>query len=128
MFGQAFNRLRVRMMGGRWTITTSTVEDEFLVPSPGGWQPPEGARPGWDWVPPYGAHVNTEALPTWVNLWRRLPLIDRYAAQCMWHRGGWLVKPAGRASGGGDLSGDRSPLHPVQPGDRTAATLSDAAE
>ena len=115
----------MRFLGGRRTVSTSSAGGGLLVPSPGGWQASSGARPGWDWVPPCGASVNASVLPLWVRVWRRLPLLDRYAYQWMWHHGGWLVEPAGRGTGGGDPAEDRAPLHPVQPNDQAAVALPD---
>jgi hypothetical protein len=39
------------------------------IPSPGGWTPPSGVKPGWAWLPPNGASPRLEAMPTWVRLW-----------------------------------------------------------
>ena len=65
------------------------------VPSPGPWVPPEGARPGWDWTPsPYGMRPRTDAMPLWVKVWFRIPLLDRRAREYMWHIGYWWVAPS----------------------------------
>ena len=61
------------------------------VPSPAGWVAPAGQRPGWDWLPEYGASPNLRAVPRWVRVWFRTPLIDRYAYEWMWWHGGWSV-------------------------------------
>ena len=66
-----------------------------LVPSPGGWDAPAGARPGWNWAPPFhGMQPAPERMPWWVRIWYRLPLVDRYAHEWMWFHGGFLVLPA----------------------------------
>src|SRR6266511_6462694 len=76
------------------------------VPSPGGWTPPPGVKPGWEWVPPGGASPRLEAMPAWVKLWYRTPFLDRWAYAWMWEHGGWWVDPpnsppqtSGRAHG-----------------------------
>jgi hypothetical protein len=61
------------------------------VASPGDWAVPSGLRPGWQWLPEYGAHPNLRAMPRWVRLWYRTPFIDRYAYEWMWWHGGWSV-------------------------------------
>lgn len=64
------------------------------VPSPGGWDPPHGVRPGWDWTPPWmGASPTPERMPLWVRLLYRLPFVDRYAHMWMWSHGGFMVFP-----------------------------------
>jgi hypothetical protein len=61
------------------------------VPSPGQWQAPSGLRPGWQWLPEHGAMPNLRAVPRWVRVWYRTPLLDRYAYEWMWWHGGWNV-------------------------------------
>jgi hypothetical protein len=78
-------------------------------------------------VPPSGATLNVGALPLWVNLWRRTPLLARLANPWMWEHGYWLVQPAGRSAGGGDPSGDRAPIHPLRPDDEAAVALTEPA-
>jgi hypothetical protein len=63
----------------------------FGVPSPGDWIVPDGMRPGWEWLPEYGACANLRAVPRWVRAWYRTPFIDRYAYEWMWWHGGWSV-------------------------------------
>jgi hypothetical protein len=64
------------------------------VPSPGPWRPPPGVKPGENWTPsPYGPRPRTEAMPEWVRIWYRLPLLDRRARVYMWHHGYWAVPP-----------------------------------
>jgi hypothetical protein len=63
------------------------------VPSPGGWNPPSGVRPGWNWVPPGGAVPRVDLMPRWVRLWYHTPFIDRFAHTWIWRRGGWEVVP-----------------------------------
>lgn len=69
--------------------------------------------------------MHVGALPMWVNLWRRTPLLARLAYPWMWEHGYWLVQPAGRPAGGGDPSGDRVPLRPLRPDDQAAVTLTE---
>lgn len=64
------------------------------VPSPGGWEAPEGGRPGWGWVPDAGAAERTDRMPRWVRVWARTPFADRSAYVWMWHHGGFDVDPA----------------------------------
>jgi hypothetical protein len=63
------------------------------VPSPAGWQPQAGSRPGWDWTPPDGLRVRLDRVPGWVRLWYKTPFADRYACSWMWYHGGWDVLP-----------------------------------
>lgn len=109
----------------RWrrTVSLASAQGGPLVPSPGGWQPSSGVRPGWDWVPPSGATLHVDALPAWANLWRRTPLLARLAYPWLWKHGYWLVQPAGHAAGGGDPSGDRAPHRPLRPADHASAAL-----
>ena len=67
------------------------------IPSPGGWTPPSGVKPGWAWLPPSGAFPRLEAMPMWVRLWYWTPFIDRWAYVWMWAHGGWWVEPPGSA-------------------------------
>jgi len=123
----AVSFLGTPMMRWRRTVSLTSAQGGPLVASPGGWQPSSGARPGWDWVPPSGATLNVGALPLWVNLWRRTPLLARLANPWMWEHGYWLVQPAGRSAGGGDPSGDRAPIHPLRPDDEAAVALTEPA-
>lgn len=64
------------------------------VPSPGGWQPPPGALPAWNWIPPeHGLSPRMDRVPWWVRLWWRAPILDRFAYAWMWDHGGWDVVP-----------------------------------
>ncbi|GAB3659889.1 hypothetical protein GCM10027589_21250 [Actinocorallia lasiicapitis] len=63
-------------------------------PSPAGWAPPPGTRPGWNWLPPGGATPRPDRMPTWLRLCYATPFLDRCAHTWMWHRGGWDVHPA----------------------------------
>ena len=110
------------MRRGRRTVNLASARGDVLVPSPGGWRASSGSVPGWNWVPPCGATLNVDALPLWANLWRRTPLLDRFAYPWLWHHGYWLVAPAGRATGGGEPSGDRAPRRPPPTGGQAAAT------
>jgi hypothetical protein len=70
----------------------SLAREPFIgVPSPGDWVAPAGQRPGWDWLPEYGAALNLREMPRWVRVWYRAPLIDRYGCEWMWWHGGWAV-------------------------------------
>lgn len=84
------------------------------IPSPGGWTPPSGVKPGWAWLPPNGASPRLEAMPTWVRLWYWTPFIDRWAYVWMWDRGGWWVEPPGSAPPPEDAS-VREPIRPTPP-------------
>jgi hypothetical protein len=61
------------------------------VPSPGGWDPPPGVRPAWNWTPPSGITVRLDRVPLWARLWYSTPLLHRYAQAWLWRRGGWDV-------------------------------------
>lgn len=74
-------------------VATRRFPEEDLVPSPAGWQPPAGSRPGWDWVPPVGARPSPDVMPWWIRVLYRTPLLDRRARELMWQRGGFLVLP-----------------------------------
>lgn len=69
--------------------------EEDLVPSPGGWVPPVGCRPGWNWVPRGGTIAAPDRMARWIQLLYRMPFVDRYAHEVMWNRGGFLVLPPG---------------------------------
>ncbi|SRR6266542_509150 len=69
------------------------------VSSPGGWAPPPGVRPGWNWVPPGGAVPRVDLMPRWVRLWYHTPFIDRFAHAWMWRHGGWEVLPPSGSAG-----------------------------
>lgn len=74
-------------------INTPQQEDRSRVPSPGGWTVPEGARPGWNWIPAGGATPRLDRMPGWVRAWYRTPFLDRSAHVWMWRHGGWDVDP-----------------------------------
>lgn len=78
------------------TRLTSPPEEPMRVPSPGGWEPPSGVRPGWDWLPPHGATPRLHAVPWWVRIWYRTPIVDRFAHLWMWDHGGFAVVPPGQ--------------------------------
>jgi hypothetical protein len=63
------------------------------VLSPGGWSPPPGVLPAWNWLPPEGGRPRLDLVPLWVRVWYGLPFIDRYAHAWMWQRGAWEVRP-----------------------------------
>jgi len=63
------------------------------VPSPAGWQPPDGVLPAWSWSPPGGLQPRLDRVPASVRLWYHTPVIDRYAHAWMWEHGGWDVLP-----------------------------------
>lgn len=63
------------------------------VPSPGGWQPPSGCLPAWNWAPPDGMRPRLDRVPSWVQTWYKTPFVDRYARAWMWRHGGWDVLP-----------------------------------
>jgi hypothetical protein len=70
----------------------------MAVPSPGGWVPPPGSRPGWQWAPPDGLVPRLDRVPAWVRLWYRTPFADRYAHAWMWEHGGWDTLPPGTSA------------------------------
>lgn len=74
---------------------TPQVRGFFGTPSPGEWQVPDGMRPGWQWLPEFGALPNLRAVPRWVRIWYRTPLVDRFAYEWMWWHGGWSVLAPG---------------------------------
>jgi hypothetical protein len=61
------------------------------VASPGGWDPPAGVRPAWNWTPPDGAALRLDRVPLWARLWYNTPLVDRYAHAWLWQHGGFDV-------------------------------------
>ncbi|GAA2759065.1 hypothetical protein GCM10009872_44250 [Actinopolymorpha rutila] len=65
----------------------------YARPSPGGWTPPAGVRPGWNWTPPDGVEPHLERVPRWVRIWFWTPWLDRYAHEWLWHHGGFDVLP-----------------------------------
>jgi hypothetical protein len=82
-----------------------------IVPSPGAWESPSGARPAWNWVPPgHGLSPRLDRVPRWVRIWFGTPFIDRFAYAWMWHHGGWDVIPP--VEPGPENIGDREPLVP----------------
>lgn len=92
------------------------------VLSPGGWSPPAGVKPGWNWLPQdHGASPRLDLVPRWVRIWCHLPWIDRFAYVWMWHHGCWeialpaLPPDSGRGDSGedGDPAGDREPRRPA---------------
>jgi hypothetical protein len=64
-----------------------------LVLSPGGWNPPPGMLPAWNWLPPAGASPRLDVVPLWVRAWYQLPFLDRYAHAWTWRHGAWKVRP-----------------------------------
>jgi hypothetical protein len=74
---------------------TGRVAEGEIVPSPGPWRPPSGARPGWNWIPAdHALRPRLDRVPSWVGVWFRTPFIDRFAYVWMWDRGGWDIVPA----------------------------------
>jgi hypothetical protein len=61
------------------------------VASPGGWEPPAGVLPAWNWTPPCGIHARLDRVPLWARVWFGTPLVDRYAHSWLWRHGGWDV-------------------------------------
>jgi hypothetical protein len=64
-----------------------------FVLSPGGWTPPPGVLPAWNWLPSEGAAPRLDLVPWWARVWYHLPFIDRYAHAWMWRNGAWEVRP-----------------------------------
>ena len=79
------------------------------VHSPGGWVPPPGIRPGWNWTPEGGAGPRLDRMPRWIRLAYRVPLVDRLAHGWMWPRGGWDVIPPGGVVKSGMVVSDDPP-------------------
>lgn len=63
------------------------------VPSPGGWNAPEGKMAGWDWLPPGGGHLKLERAPFWVRRWYNVVYADRFAHVWLWEHGCYDVLP-----------------------------------
>jgi hypothetical protein len=62
------------------------------VASPGPWRTPDGRLPGWNWLPDgFVAVPQFDQLPRWIQLWIKLPFIDRYGYPHAWRRGGFIV-------------------------------------
>lgn len=74
------------------------------LPSPAGWEAPDGRRPGWDWTPPDGLRPRPERMPLWVRAWYHTPFAHRMAYEWMWHHGGFDVLPPeqGQAKSSGE--------------------------
>jgi hypothetical protein len=83
-------RAEARRAARRW--------ETEAAPSPGGWRPPAGSRPAWQWTPPDGLRERLERVPAWVRLWYKTPFVDRYACTWMWQHGGWDMLPPTRKS------------------------------
>jgi hypothetical protein len=64
-----------------------------FVLSPGGWTPPPGVLPAWNWLPSEGAAPRLDLAPWWARAWYHLPFIDRYAHAWMWRHGACEVRP-----------------------------------
>lgn len=87
--------------GGRENATRDEADQrkieqlarQCMVPSPGGWRPPMGRIPGWNWLPAEGIRPRLDRAPAWVRVWVRIPLVDRFAYGWMWHNGMWDVIP-----------------------------------
>jgi len=85
---------RRRVPGGNRPLAESGSDRPrafFGVASPGEWVAPPGMRPGWDWLPEYGASPRLRQMPRWVRVWFRVPFVDRFAYEWMWWHGGWSV-------------------------------------
>ena len=67
------------------------------IPSPGGWQPPSGSLPAWNWTPDDGIRPRFDRVPRWVRVCYGTPFADRYAHAWMWRHGGWDVLPPHQA-------------------------------
>jgi hypothetical protein len=95
--------------------------------SPGGWTPPPGVLPAWNWVPADGAKPRPDVVPWWVRVWYELPLIDRYAHAWMWAHGGWEVRPPSTAPPE-NQAGVLEPRGPVLESLPEGATAKDVAQ
>ena len=63
------------------------------VASPGGWKPPAGSLPGWNWTPPQGVAPRLDLAPRWVRAWYWTPFLDRYAHMWLWEHGYMEIEP-----------------------------------
>ena len=89
--------------------------------SPGGWVPPPGVLPGWDWLPPdHGVRPRLDRVPGWVRAWFHTPFLDRYAYAWMWRHGCLELVPPREPPAG--PAGDREPR---RPGPRTDGRAAD---
>ena len=62
------------------------------VISPGPWRTPNGRLAGWNWLPNgFAAVPQFDQLSRWIQLWTKLPFIDRYGYYQAWRRGGFIV-------------------------------------
>lgn len=104
---------------GRDMVPGGRAPAFFGVASPGEWVAPAGLRPGWQWLPEYGAKPNLRAVPRWVRVWYRTPFLDRYAYEWMWWHGGWSVLTPGEPPAP-PPAGVREPRRP-RPHDRSGA-------
>jgi hypothetical protein len=75
-----------------WWGRRISSEPGFVL-SPGGWTPPPGVLPAWNWLPSEGAAPRLDLVPWWARVWYHLPFIDRYAHTWMWRHGAWEVRP-----------------------------------
>ena len=69
------------------------TSEPLWVHSPGGWVAPKGTRPGWDWVPDGGAGPRPDRMRLWLRVAYHVPILDRWAHEWMWWRGGFDVVP-----------------------------------
>ena len=75
-----------------WWGRRISSEPGFVL-SPGGWTPPPGVLPAWNWLPSEGAAPRLDLVPWWARVWYHLPFIDRYAHAWMWRHGAWEARP-----------------------------------
>lgn len=82
------------------------VMDTF--PSPAGWAPPTGSKPGWDWIPPDRGLVPRLNRAVWyIRVAYHLPFLDRLAYEWVWHHGAWDVVTFSEAGGAYASTGPR---------------------
>jgi hypothetical protein len=85
------------------------LAEPIRVHSPGGWTPPPGTRPGWNWLPEGGGGPRPDRMPMWLRIAHVVPFLDRLAYEWMWSRGGWDVAPAGGIISAGMIISDPPP-------------------
>ncbi|MGI8592584.1 MAG: hypothetical protein ACR2M5_16685 [Nakamurella sp.] len=62
------------------------------VISPGPWRTPNGRLAGWKWLPNgFAAVPQFDQLSRWIQLWTKLPFIDRYGYYQARRRGDFIV-------------------------------------
>jgi hypothetical protein len=71
------------------------IKDMYEVLSPGGWDSPQGTKPGWNWTPPGGIIPDFKRAPLRARFLESLPYLDRFIYPWMWNHGYFLVHRPG---------------------------------